>query len=446
MDPDPSSLLPVIINVTVLLFLSALFSGAETAFTNLSPARIEIIRNDNKFASKLIYSLYNKLDLVISLCLILSNGVNIFLATYLAIFFTSLFGVDLGGTLSATVGTVLVIIFGEIMPKKIAILFSVEFSRLTAHLLNFLRIALYPVLFPILLINSLMDKIKRDDKEEELNILQQEIDATLNIGHDMGALESKEYAMMQQLLLLNDRHASEIMTHRSDIVAISADAKLRDLLELSVQNNASRIPVYEESIDHISYIIHIFQLTQLLLDERNLDKPVREFCTTPAFKIPESKIIDDLFIEFQKKRLHMAIVLDEFGVTTGLITLEDVVEQIFGEIEDETDVNVDAIKQLDDTLYQVEGDTTLEDIEEYTGYNFPDEYPKHKTIGWLILNILNRFPKEGEVLEIVDSNLRLEVVDKDGEYIDKVNIELADITEDEDDPTDLTASKELMSI
>src|SRR5690606_7228096 len=117
-DPGPS-ILPVVINVVILLFLSAVFSGAETAFTNLSPDRLEVIKKDGKFGSRLMYELYKKLDLVISLSLILSNGVNIFLATYLAIFFTSLFGVDLGGTLSASLGTVLVIIFGEIFPKKI---------------------------------------------------------------------------------------------------------------------------------------------------------------------------------------------------------------------------------------------------------------------------------------------------------------------------------------
>ncbi len=421
-----TDLLPVLFNVLILLFLSAVFSGAETAFTNLSRARIEVLRRDNKFASALIYKLYKKLDLLITLTLALSNGVNILLATYLTIFFSSLFGVELGGTLSATIGTLLVIIFGEIIPKKIAILFPVEFSRTTAHLLSWLNFVLYPLLYPLIILNRILDKIAKKYSEnndaEARELMQQEINATLGIGHSHGALESKEYQMMQKLLLLNDKEVREIMIHRNDIFALSANRTLREVIEISSELNISRLPIFTENIDDIEYIVHVPQLSQFFLDPNNLDKKIIEFCSTKAFKIPETKILDDLFVEFQKKRVHMAIVLNEFGHTSGLITLEDIVEQIFGEIEDETDEIEIAVEAVDECKARADGDATIENVQDVLGIQFPEEFPKHKTMSWLILDILHRFPEEGEIISIPGSDIKIEVIDKDDEYVDKVFI------------------------
>lgn len=422
MEISLAELIPVIINSTILLILSAIFSGAETAFTNLSPARVEIIRNDGKFASKLVYKLYQKLDLVISLSLILSNTVNIFLATYLTIFFTGVFGIELGGLLSATIGTVLVILFGEIVPKKIAILFPVSSSRGTAHLLEICKVIFFPILVPILYLNKLLDKIKKDDGEEHRQFMHEEIKATLGIGHTHGALESKEYKMMNQLLLLNDKEVSQIMTHRSEIKAIKADSSVRALVKFAAKHNLSRIPVFTESINDISYVIHTPQLTSHLVNPANLDRPVSDYCETEAFKIPESKILDDLFFEFQEKRIHMAIVLDEFGQTSGVVTLEDIVEEIFGDIEDETDAKNDSIKMIDENTFRAQGDVSIEDLEEAIKVALPAEYPKHKSVSWLILDILHRFPEEGEIVALPETDIQFEVINKDKELIDKILI------------------------
>lgn len=414
--------MPVVINSAILLFLSAIFSGAETAFTNLSPARVEILKKDKKFASKLVYRLHEKLDMLISLSLIMSNGVNIILATYLTIAFTGFFGVELGGLLSATAGTILVIVFGEIIPKKIAIMYTVGFARATAHLLQFCRFAAFPVLFPVMLINKYLDKIKKHDNNESKQLMQEEIEATLGIGHLHGALEGKEFKMMKRLLLLNDREVSHIMRPKNDIIAIQADKTLRQLVNLSAKHNISRVPVYETSIDEIEHIIHIPQLSAELLDAENLDRPVSDFRSGKALKVPESRILDDLFFDFQENRIHMAIVLDEFGQTSGLITLEDIVEEIFGNIEDETDRKEDKIKVIDEGNCIVEGDVSLEDIEESIDIEFAAKYPKHKTVSWLILEILHRFPKQGEAIAVPGSDIVIGVVEMVRESIAKVEV------------------------
>ncbi len=426
MEASFDTIAPVVINSMILLFFSAVFSGAETAFTNLSPARVEVIRKDGKFASKLIYKLYQRLDMLISLSLILSNGVNILLATYLTIFFTGLFGIELGGILSATIGTALVIVFGEIIPKKIAIMFTVTFTRATAHLLEVSRYVIYPVLYPVLLINRALDKIKKHDAEKSRQIMQDEIEATLGIGHTQGALEKKEFKMMTQLLLLNDKLVSNIMTHYSDIIAIQANSSLRSLVKLAAKHKLSRIPVYTETKHDIDYIVHIPHLSAYLLEPANLDRPISDFCTIKALKVPESRILDDLFFEFQEKRIHMAIVLNEFGHTSGLITLEDIIEEIFGNIEDESDAAREEIEILNETSCIVQGSVTVGEVENSIKITMPIEYPKHKSISWLILHALHRFPKEGEVIKLPHSQVQLKILSMHKEYIDKVEVKERD--------------------
>ncbi|MCX7996272.1 MAG: CNNM domain-containing protein [Patescibacteria group bacterium] len=307
----------------------------------------------------------------------------------------------------------MVIIFGEIIPKKFAILYPVFFSRATAHLIEFCRIITFSILIPIVVLNKALDKMKKNDHEESRKTLQEEIIATLGIGHIKGALESKECQMVNKLLLLNDREVSEIMTRRNDIVAIKSDAKLRELIALASETNLSRIPVYKNSIDTIEYVIHTPHLNRHLLIPENLDQPVHKFCQTIAYKVPETKILDDLFFEFQTHRIHMAIVLDEFGNTSGLITLEDIIEQIFGKIEDETDVTETLIEKLDGTAFKAHGEASIHEFEEISGITLPKEYPKHRSMSWLILDILHRFPKEGEVVEVPGTGLQITVIDMD---------------------------------
>lgn len=283
------------------------------------------------------------------------------------------------------------------------------------------------MLYPLKVLNKTLDraakKFAAKSDAENRELMQQEINATLGIGHSYGALESKEYQMMQKLLLLNDKEVREIMTHRSDIYAVSAHKTLRQVIEISSELNVSRLPIYTETIDEIEYVVHVPQLSQFMLDPKNLDRKILDFCTTKAFKIPETKILDDLFFEFQKKRVHMAIVLDEFGNTSGLITLEDIVEQIFGEIEDETDEVGAPVQVIDENKVRSNGDASIEDVQAASNIKFPDDFPKHKTVNWVILHILHRFPEEGEIISVPKSNIKIEVIDKDGEYVDKVSIE-----------------------
>ena len=413
-----------IINIIFLLFLSALFSGAETAFTSISPSKAEVLRKKKNNLNKITLFLYDRLDIVITINLVLSNLVNIVISSYITIIATNTFGTGKGLLYAISIGTISILIFGEIIPKKIAILFSIGFAKFSAYILYFFYYLLYPIVLPISHALQSVDKLIKKNEKNKGDISEEEVEAMLDLGKKEGALEHQEYEMMKNLMLLNDKEARDIMIRRSDIIAISEDATLKELLKLATDSKLSRIPVYRENISEIDSIITIPKVIPYIIDTKNLDRSIKEFNPHNAFKIPESKILDDLFFEFQKKRVHMAIVVDEFGETSGLITLEDVVEEIFGEIEDETDKTEIKIQKNENGELFCNGDVLLSEALKIFNYeiNGSKEISLNKTLSRLILDKLHRFPKEGEKIDFDTLSLSIVIIDMDEEYIDKVKI------------------------
>ncbi len=415
-----TELLIIVFNIAFLLFLSGLFSGAETAYTALSPAKVEAIKEDKKFGSQIIPKLYTKLDMVITLTLVLSNTVNIYLSAYITVLVTKAFGEGVGFSYAVFTGTILILILGEIIPKKLAILFPAELCRFTAHIIYALYYLLYPIVLPVNKFMLLMDKLGNGGNQTS----EAEIKALLSIGEKDGALEAKEYQMMRKLLQLNDKEVKDIMTPRSDIIAVKSSAKLSEVVKIATKNRFSRIPIYNEDVSEIDSVVTMPEVTALMLNKDNWEKPISEFSSKKAFKVPESKIIDDLFFEFQKKRVHLAIVLDEYGETSGVVSLEDIVEEIFGEIEDETDIKEIKIRKIGKIEAHADGTTSLAEISETLKINFGDEYPENKSISWLVLEILHRFPNEGEKIGVPGTKLEVTILDMDEEYIDLVGLKI----------------------
>lgn len=421
----------VAINLSILLFLSALFSGAETAFTSISSAKAEVLRKTKGNLNRITVFLYDRLDVVIILNLIISNLVNIVISAYVTVLATSLFDGAKAFTYAVTTGTILILIFGEILPKKLAILFPVKFSKFSAYILYFLYYALYPIVIPISHGMHFFDRwAKRNDAEPDVS--EAEVGAMLDLGKKEGTIESQEHEMIKNVFQLNDKEVRDIMTRRDDIVAIGETETIEDFLKLSAQENLSRIPVYKEDVSQIDWLISIPQLTPFLTDPKNLQKKIKDFNPQKAFKIPESKILDDLFYEFQKKRVHLAIVLDEFGKTSGLVTMEDVVEEIFGEIEDETDQVEERIMRTASGAIFAEGETTLNQILKFLAIPELDDsldYSLDQSISGVILDRLHRFPQEGENIKFPGIPFDVVITDMDKECIDKVQVLVEENTE-----------------
>ncbi len=413
-----------VIIIIFLLFLSALFSGAETAYTSIPPSKAEVLRKKKSHLNKITLFLYDRLDVVITINLILSNLVNIIISSYITIIATTALGTGKGLFYAISIGTISILVFGEIIPKKIAILFPIGFAKFSAYILYFFYYFLYPIVLPISHALQSIDKIIKKGNKNKGNISEEEVGAMLYLGKKEGALESQEYEMIKNLMLLNDKEVRDIMIRRSDIVAIAEDATVKDLLKLAADSKLSRIPVYKENISEIDSVISIPKIIPYITDPQNLDRSIKEFNSHKAFKIPESKILDDLFFEFQKKRVHMAIVLDEFGETSGLITLEDIVEEIFGDIEDETDKIEVKIRKNENGELFCNSDVLLSEALRIFNHEISnsEEIPLNKTLSWLILDKLHRFPNEGEKIDFKELGLSIEIIDMDEEYIDKVKI------------------------
>ncbi len=256
--------------------------------------------------------------------------------------------------------------------------------------------------------------------------MEEEVEAMLYLGKKEGALERQEYEMMKNLMLLNDKEARDVMVRRSDIIAICENATLRELLILAADSKLSRIPVYKEDETEIDSIIVIPKMIHHMVDAKNLDRSIKEFNPDNAFKVPESKILDDLFFEFQKKRVHIAIVVDEFGETSGLITLEDIVEEIFGEIEDETDKTEKKIQKNKNEELVCSSEVLLSDALKVFNpeVSVSEEISLNTTLSRLILDKLHSFPKEGQKIDFQELNMSIQVIDMDDEYIDKVKVTL----------------------
>ena len=414
----------IAINLSGLLFLSALFSGAETAFTSISLSRAEVLRREKNSLSRTTVFLYDRLDMVIILNLIISNLVNIVISAYITIIATSMFDGAQAFTYAVSTGTILILVFGEILPKKIAILFPVQFSKFAAYILYFLYYTLYPIVIPISHGMHFFDRwVKKKNGKSEIS--EEEVGAMLDLGKRDGALESKEHEMIQNILILNDKEVRDIMVRRDQIIAMQEDSTVQEFLEVSAANKHSRIPIYKEEINDIRWILSIPQLTPFLTDPKNLNKKIKDFCTQQAFKIPQSKILDDLFFEFQKKRVHQAIVVDEFGNTSGLVTLEDIVEEIFGEIQDETDhVEVRIIETAGNIF--ADGETSLNELLKFlkiSKRNIEQEVSFDQSISGLIIDTLHRFPKEGELVPLPGFPFVTIIADMDdNNRIDKVQI------------------------
>lgn len=416
-------MIEIILNLGGLLFLSALFSGAETAFTSLTPTKVVVLKNDNKFASKTIFWLYERLDIVIMVNLIVSNLVNIMISSYITILATSFFSGAEGLAYAVGIGTILILVFGEILPKKLAILAPIGFSRFSAHILYFLYYVLYPITIPLSKTMKFFDTFAYKNGKNEKDVSEEEITAMLAMGKKDGALEQQEYKMIKRLLDFNDKKVVEIMTRRSDIISVHQDITVRDLLEIASKHKLSRFPVFAENMNEAKWIISIPKIIPFLTDVQTLDKKVKDLKPDKIFKIPESKIIDDLFFELQKKRVHMALVLNEYGEITGLITLEDIVEAVFGDIEDETDEREVKVKKINKNILLCDGNVSIKEIEEVLETNISDDnILEEKSISWLILEMLHEFPTAGQVVNLKDKKITITVMDMDEEYIDKVKI------------------------
>jgi len=398
-----------IILLGILLILSGFISGSEVALFSLSKAEIESKSHLKSF--KIIANLLQKPNKLLATILVVNNLINI----AIVILFTKL-----GEVLFSTIGspllkffieiviaTFLILLFGEILPKIYASRNNISFSRIMAYPLTILDIIFSPISLPM---QKFSIYIKKKLAIQNSNISIDQISHALDLTRPEDTTK-QEQKLLKGIVNFGNIDTNEIMCPRIDIFALDSTLKSEEVLKSITKTNHSRIPVFDENLDKIIGILHIKELLPFL-DKKDFQwkKLLRE----PLF-IPENKKLDDLMLEFQEKKVHLAIVVDEYGGTSGLVTLEDVIEEIVGDISDEFDDDNLLYSRIDDQNYIFDGKTSLHDFCRIIGEdkNIFDQYKGDaETIAGFILEISNSFPRKNSKINFMKFIFTVESIDK----------------------------------
>lgn len=413
MDSDSVRL---IIVMAVLVALSAFFSSAETAFSSLNHVKLKSMLNDeeNKKTKRIerALSLSEEYDVVLSTILIGNNLVNIACTAISTIVFTGIYGESLGTTLSTIVMTIIVLIFGEVTPKQIAKEKAESYAIAISPLVKFFIIIFSPLSLFFRGWSKLMNKIFGLGKVS--SVTEEELKTYVNEAHTGGEIDDNESKLIRSSIEFDDIDVIDILTPRIDVDAVDKYASFDEIEKVFRESCRSRLPVYINDIDNIVGLIHHrdFEAAK----DRNL-KSLRTILKPVPSVSPDTKISKLLRI-FQKNKTHLAVVIDEFGGTEGIVTLEDILEELVGEIWDEHDeVSVD-FEKISDYEYVADGSASLEDFFEYFKINRSED--EVTTVNGFTMMLLDKIPEVDDVVEF--DNITARVLSVDGKRADKIKI------------------------
>ncbi|MEW9080242.1 HlyC/CorC family transporter [Terrisporobacter glycolicus] len=417
MDSSTGSLVQIVLLV-ILLIGSGFFSASETALMSLSRIKIRHMEEDGVRGAKLVGSLIENSNRLLTSILIGNNIVNIAATSISTSLFISIWGTQ-GVAAATALMTVLVLVFGEITPKTISASTPEKVALMVAKPIKFFMIILKPVVAVFNVITKIIFKLLGvDDHGVRPFITEEELKTMVNVSHEEGLLEMEEREIINNVFEFGDMQAKEAMVQRLDIVAIDAEDSYEEIIELFKTEKLSRMPVYEETIDDIIGILNIKDVI-FLNDEEIANFDIKQYIRDPFFTY-EFKKITQLLEEMKKDKSQMAIVVDEYGGTAGLITIEDLVEVIVGDIEDEFDEEEDEIEVISSNEFLVEGSTKISDVNEVLNINL--ESDEFDSIGGYIIGYIKHIPEENELIEVDRVKFNIESVDKN--RIKKIRIML----------------------
>ncbi len=396
-----------IIALIVFLAFSAFFSASETALMSLSKIRIRHMVEERMKGADLIQRLIDDPSKLLGAILIGNNVVNIGASALTTSLFISIFG-SAGVGIATGVMTILVLIFGEITPKSLAAQNSEKIALKVAKPLSAITMLLSPLVKVMTFLTGFIIRLLGGTNDgKQAMITEDELKTIVNVSHEEGVLEVEEKQMIHNVFEFGDSQAKDVMTPRTDMIAIDVMSSYEEVMNTFKAEQFTRIPVYEESYDHIVGIITIKDFVF------NVPEPskfvLKEQMRAPYFTY-EFKGTSELFTEMRQARTQMAIVLDEYGGTAGIVTLEDLVEEIVGDIEDEYDELEKDIQVIKEDEYIVDGSTRIEDVNDMLGIHIESEH--FDTIGGYVIELLGRFPETGERVEMQHLVFIIELVDK----------------------------------
>lgn len=413
-----------LIAIIILLCLSAFFSSSETALTTVNQIRMRTLAdNGDKRAARVLHVTGNPRKML-SAILIGNNIVNLSASSISTSLAIHLFG-NTGAGIATGILTFLILIFGEVTPKTMATIKADSMSLTAAAPIGFLMKILTPVIFIINKLSlGLMFLLHVNIKDAQKKMTEEELRTIVDVSQENGVIEHEERDMIHNLFDFGDAEAKEIMVPRIDMTFVQADATYQEVLDIFRQDMFTRLPVYEDSTDNV---IGIINMKDFLLQNDTPEFSVRNLLREPYFTY-EHKNTADLFLEMRKSSISLAIVLDEYGVTAGLITLEDLLEEIVGEIRDEYDADEeDDITRISDREFYVLGSANLNDVSEALSLHFTSD--DYDTIGGYCLGLLDHLPEKNEII-LTDNNILLRIDRMEKNRIERIYIRLPEPLEE----------------
>lgn len=423
----------IVIGFVVLFLLSAFFSGAETSITATGTGKLRTLQEQGKykFLNSTFQWLIDDTQEALTVCLIANNVVNISASALASSVALGLFG---AGALVFVVPvmTVLIVIFGEILPKSAAMVYSENVLIFAAPILRILAFLISPVAWLMKkCVTGIGFLLHMDLSTQQVFVTRDEIEQVVKIGEESGALEASERRMIDGIIDFDETRVHEIMIPRTDMIALEAGDSLAEAVRLFIEEGHSRIPVYEERPDNIVGILYVKDTLKNLLDG-DLSCEVRTLLRKPIF-VPETIKTAEVLEAMRHEHIHIAIIVDEYGGVAGIVTMEDILEQIVGEIQDEYDEETPEVQKMEDGSYLVQGSISLEDLSEALGTEFKSE--DAETLGGLVLTMSGGFPEEGEIFEY--EGWRIEVKELEEHRITLLNISKPeDVNEQEEEYSD----------
>lgn len=406
-----------LICLVILVIMSAFFSSAETALVTVNRVRVRSLIGEGNKRAVILDKVISDQGKMLSAILIGNNIVNITASSLATIIAQEAFG-DYAISIATGILTIVVLIFGEITPKTAASLYSDKFALAYARIIHCLMVIFTPVIFVInKMANGVMFFMRIDPNKKTNTITENELRTIVDVSHEEGVIEREEKEMIKNVFDFGDAEAKDVMVPRIDMCSISIDTSYDELMNIFKEFRYTRVPVYENSTDNV---IGIVNMKDLLFYDKSTEFNVSNYLR-PAFYTYEYKKLSELMLEMKKDSVNIIIVLDEYGAATGLITLEDLLEEIVGEIRDEYDYDEeDDIKTVNEDEFLVDGLTKIDDFNENLDLKERIKSDEYESLGGYIMEQLDRLAKVGDIVETKELTLVVDTMDKN--RIDKIHV------------------------
>lgn len=422
-----------IILILILVMVNAFFASAEMAIVSMNKTKLNLLAEDGNKKAKLLLSLVKDTSRFLATIQVGITFAGFFASASAATTISSQFGefltnlgIPYGSNIALVITTLIIsyitLVLGELVPKRIALQNAEKIAMISVKPIIIISKITKPFVWFLSLSTNLILKllgVKTDGVEEKIS--REEIRSLVELGEEQGTINETERTMIDGIIKFDDILAKEVMTPRTETFCIEANTDIKESINLILQENYSRIPVYEEEIDNIVGVIYMKEIFAAVINNGIETLSIKDVMRTP-YMVPETKSIDKLLKDMQDSKNHIAVVIDEYGGFSGIVTLEDLLEEVIGEIEDEYDDSFTDIEKIDDKTYIVNGLVTISDINKYLNLDFQSN--AIDTIGGLVIENIGTIPNNYVNKEIIINCIKFKILSLDGKRIEKIQLSI----------------------